>query len=108
MVEKSISQAANIFKLLGHETRLTTLKLLETSELCVCELVEIFQMSQPAISQHLKRLRDLGLIIEEKRGQWTYYQLDQTNEAYPFISEILERVPDQTERIKNIKKRTHC
>ena len=108
MVEKSINQAANIFKLLGHETRLTTLKLLETSELCVCELVEVFQMSQPAISQHLRRLRDLGLIKEEKKGQWTYYQLDQTSEAYPFISEILKLLPDQTERIANIKRRTHC
>ena len=60
-----IEKTAVILKLLGDKTRLTMVKMLdETNDYCVCEFVEIFKMSQPAISQHLRKLKDLGLVKE--------------------------------------------
>ena len=42
-------------------------------KVCVCELVPLFDVSQPTLSHHLKVLRDAGLVESEKRGLWSYY-----------------------------------
>ena len=42
-------------------------------KVCVCELVPLFDVSQPTISHHLKVLRDAGLVGAEKRGLWSFY-----------------------------------
>ena len=42
-------------------------------EVCVCELVPLFDVSQPTLSHHLKKLRDAGLVASERRGLWAYY-----------------------------------
>lgn len=54
-------------------------------------------MSQPSISQHLRKLKDLGLVQEERRGQWIYYSLNQASDLYTLLEDILAHVPDQTE-----------
>jgi len=87
-----IKRAANLLKLLGHETRLTILKILTVRECCVCEFVEIFTASQPAISQHLRKLRDAELIAEERKGQWNYYSLNKQSKYYSFLKIILTGV----------------
>lgn len=99
----SMSKAANILKLLGHETRLTILKILEDHDCCVCEFVEIFDVSQPAISQHIRKLRDVGLVEEERKGQWIYYALNKTSEYYPFIIQVLNLLPEQKETLKQLE-----
>jgi len=95
--------AADIFKLLGHETRLTILKILVDHDCCVCEFVDLFQTFQLSISQHLRRLKDSGLIIEERRGQWTYYSLNKTYAHYHFIINILNRLPNQNQQLRQLK-----
>jgi len=42
-------------------------------EVCVCDLAEAFDLTQPTISHHLKVLRSAGLIDRERRGTWVYY-----------------------------------
>ena len=42
-------------------------------KVCVCELVPLFDLSQPTVSHHLKVLRDAGLVASERRGLWAYY-----------------------------------
>src|SRR6187401_3048442 len=42
-------------------------------KVCVCELVPLFDISQPTLSHHLKKLRDAGIVDSEKRGLWAYY-----------------------------------
>jgi ArsR family transcriptional regulator len=42
-------------------------------EVCVCELVPLFDISQPTLSHHLKKLRDAGIVGVERRGLWAYY-----------------------------------
>ncbi|RIU92651.1 ArsR/SmtB family transcription factor [Oceanobacillus picturae] len=98
-----MEQAAVIFKLLGDRTRLTMLKLLDEHTCCVCEFVEIFQVSQPSISQHLRKLRDVGLVKEERKGQWIFYSLNKTNAYYTFLMPLLEQLPDQRYRLKELE-----
>src|ERR1700679_1641191 len=42
-------------------------------KLCVCELVPLFDLSQPTVSHHLKVLRDAGIVGSERQGLWAYY-----------------------------------
>ena len=44
--------------------------------ICVCELQEAFSMGQSKISYHVKKLKDAGLVVEERRGKWAFYSLD--------------------------------
>ncbi|WP_017729283.1 ArsR/SmtB family transcription factor [Halalkalibacterium ligniniphilum] len=90
-----LEKVAQILKLLGDKTRLTMVQLLQSHDCCVCEFVEIFKMSQPAISQHLRKLRDVGLVKETRRGQWIFYSMNQNNEYYPLIQSLLAHLPKQ-------------
>src|SRR6266508_1150103 len=42
-------------------------------KVCVCELVPLFEVGQPTLSHHLKKLRDAGLVDSERQGLWAYY-----------------------------------
>lgn len=64
------------FKALGEPTRLRIIKLLTEKELCVCELEQIMQISQPRISQHLKILKQAGLVCERREGQRRVCRVD--------------------------------
>ncbi len=48
----------------------------EDKGICVCEFEDYFDMGQSKISYHMKRLRDAGLVREERRGKWSFYSLD--------------------------------
>ncbi|MFD2132208.1 ArsR/SmtB family transcription factor [Pseudogracilibacillus auburnensis] len=100
-----MDKAVNILKLLGDKTRLTMMKLMDDHACCVCEFVEIFQMSQPAISQHLRKLKDLGLVEEERKGQWIFYSVNKNNEYYSFIKDILDQLPSQNDKIKELEEK---
>lgn len=100
-----LEDATHILKLLGDKTRLTMMKLMDDHACCVCEFVEIFQMSQPAISQHLRKLKDLGLVEEERKGQWIFYSVNKGNEYYSFIKDILEKLPSQNEKIRELEEK---
>jgi ArsR family transcriptional regulator len=99
-----LEKTATVLKLLGDKTRLTIVAILQKRECCVCEFLEVFDTSQPSISQHLRKLKDAGLVNEERRGQWIYYSLNQQSELIGFIEDILEHVPDQIDKIKMIEK----
>jgi len=66
---------AKIFKSLGHPIRLNIIKKLGEKKLCVSELKKDLEFSQPNLSQHLKLLRDSGVLITEKKGLNIIYQL---------------------------------
>jgi len=98
-----MDKAALILKLLGDKTRLTMVKILDRHDCCVCEFVEIFKASQPSISQHLRKLRDVGLVKEERRGQWIFYSINKAHEYYPFVQQLLEPLPDQDDKLKQLE-----
>lgn len=91
----SLKGTADVLKLLGDKTRLSIVSMLSEQECCVCELVEIFNISQPAISQHLRKMRDLGIVKEQKKGQWVFYSLNKTSDYYALINEVLQHIPSQ-------------
>jgi len=100
MVKKdTIDETVMILKLLGDKTRVTMLKLLQLKDCCVCEFVEIFDMSQPAISQHVRRLKDANLVNERRSGQWIIYSLNQENEYYTLLCDVLDHVPSQQDKL---------
>lgn len=69
---------AKVFKALGDPVRLRLLSLIAShagGEACVCELTDVFDLSGPTISHHLKVLRETGLIDGERRGTWVYYRV---------------------------------
>ncbi|MGN7356963.1 ArsR/SmtB family transcription factor [Paenibacillus sp. SAF-054] len=86
-----INEAAEKMKLLGDKTRLTILCLLKDREWCVCELVEVLSISQPGISQHMRKLKSHGLVNESRRGQWVYYSL--RVQDMPYIQCVLDCMP---------------
>lgn len=70
-------QPNHFFQLLSNETRLRSLLLMqEEGELCVCELTHTLDEIQPKVSRHLALLRDAGIVIDRRQGQWIYYQLN--------------------------------
>src|SRR3989442_266208 len=66
---------ASIAKALGDPVRLQLVDVLRkhAGKVCVCELVPLFDLSQPTVSHHLKVLRDAGIVASERRGLWAYY-----------------------------------
>jgi ArsR family transcriptional regulator, arsenate/arsenite/antimonite-responsive transcriptional repressor len=66
---------AEVAKALGDPVRLQLVDVLRkhAGEVCVCELVPLFDISQPTLSHHLKKLRDAGIVDSERRGLWAYY-----------------------------------
>ncbi|EHB66644.1 MULTISPECIES: ArsR/SmtB family transcription factor [Paenibacillus] len=89
---EQIYEMADKLKLLSDGTRLTILSLLRDREFCVCELVDILEISQPGVSQHLRKLKSQGLVKEDKRGQWVYYSL--SVDVPPYIRSVLEYTPN--------------
>ncbi|NRD77034.1 winged helix-turn-helix transcriptional regulator [Bacillus sp. BRMEA1] len=103
-----LERAANGLKLLGDKTRLTMIAMLKQRECCVCEFQEVFDMSQPSISQHLRKLKDAGIVIEERKGQWVYYSLNSNSDLLGLVEDILSHVPEQTEKINQIETSCGC
>jgi ArsR family transcriptional regulator len=73
-----IANAATLFKALSDETRLRIVRTMARSqqELCECEIVPQFGLSQSTISYHLKVLREAGIVECEKRGLWAYCRVN--------------------------------
>jgi ArsR family transcriptional regulator len=66
---------AAVAKALGDPIRLQLVDVLRkhAGKVCVCELVPLFDLSQPTVSHHLKKLREAGIVGSERRGLWAYY-----------------------------------
>lgn len=99
-----IDKSASILKLLGDKTRLTMVKMLDTNDCCVCEFVELFKASQPAISQHVRKLKDAGIVREKRRGQWIIYSLNRESEYFPMIQSLLNHLPNQDFKLEELEK----
>lgn len=63
-------------KALADENRMKILQILLSGDLCVGALADQLGISKPAVSQHLRVLREAGLVRGEKRGYWTHYEVD--------------------------------
>ncbi|WP_424768942.1 ArsR/SmtB family transcription factor [Paenibacillus sp. sgz302251] len=100
-MSKPIEALAETFKLLSDKTRLTILAMLRERELCVCDIVGLLETTQPNVSQHLRKLKNGGLINETKRRQWVYYSLNL--EDKPYLNGVLEQLPSMKEQLNQLK-----
>ena len=78
-----------LYKALSEETRLKSLLLMQKQgELCVCDLMEVLNLSQPKVSRHLAELRKHELVLDERRGKWVYYRINPV--LAPWVKQVLE------------------
>jgi ArsR family transcriptional regulator, arsenate/arsenite/antimonite-responsive transcriptional repressor len=75
--EEEALATAELFRALADPARVRIVNVLATSgePVCVCELIEPLELSQPTVSHHLKKLVDAGLLEREQRGKWAYFSL---------------------------------
>ena len=93
-------ELTNLFKVLSDETRLRIIMLLSQKELCVCELCGITNLSQPNVSKHLSKLRDMGFVKDERQGQFILYSL---NPDDLLLNNIIQNIIDHIEKYSVIK-----
>src|SRR5215216_3137572 len=82
---------AEVAKALSDPVRVQVVDVLRkhAGKVCVCELVPLFDISQPTLSHHLKKLREAGLVDSERRGLWAYYYVNA--EALEELSALMSR-----------------
>lgn len=99
-------------KVLSDPTRMKIIKFLLEQDLCVCELVVIMDIAQPTVSQHLRRLKAVGLTEERREGQRINYRLVKPvferyfNDLEEFLAasnrEIPEMKPEYERYVKSV------
>ncbi|MFY0543612.1 ArsR/SmtB family transcription factor [Brevibacillus sp. H7] len=100
-MEPDTKPLVNALKALADPTRLKIIALLNTRSCCVCELVPIFGISQPAISKHMSRLKHADLVTESRKGQWVFYSLNR--EQLEWVRAALGNLPDYTDEFAKME-----
>ncbi len=99
--QKSFGSLSNILALAGNEMRLKIIYLLEEErELCPCDLADILGMSIPAVSQHLRKLKDGNIVETRKEGQTIYYSLTQEN--LKILKPFFKHINVQTQKLETV------
>ena len=93
----NFKKMSKLLSIAGNEVRLKILYLLEEEgEMCPCDLADILKMSVPAISQHIRKIKDAGIITSRRDGQTFYYSLNSDETM------LLESIFKSIELIKKI------
>lgn len=95
-------QMEQSLKAVSDETRMLILKYLSKEALCICEFTELLDMTQPAISQHMRKLKQAGLICEEKRGRWTIWSLNKDHALFGVLSSLLDMLPEPGRTVESL------
>lgn len=77
-------------KAVADANRLKLLACLKKGEVCVCDFVDVLDISQPAVSQHLRKLKEAGIIAERKVGTWKHYRIAENQT--PLMKDILSKI----------------
>lgn len=93
-------QLSNLLALAGNEVRLKILFLLEEEgELCPCDLADILGMSVPAVSQHLRKLKDGNVVVTRRDGQTIFYSLKMEN--LKLLKPLFKHIVNQNSNTKS-------
>ena len=84
-MEVIMSKITELYKTLSDETRVRIINLIYKQDLCVCELVEILNLTQPKISKHIAKFRQIGLVNTERSEQFVYYKFNHENNMYESV-----------------------
>ncbi|MBN1102758.1 MAG: winged helix-turn-helix transcriptional regulator [Deltaproteobacteria bacterium] len=103
-----MKQFTKVMKALSDPNRVKIIKMLQHKRMCVCELREALQISQPSVSKHLKILEDADLVANTKDGLWVNYYLTDGSRS-PYVASLLgnlrhwlEDEPEVEELVKKI------
>ncbi len=75
-MENSYADYALLFKALSDETRLKIIDMLSCGELCACDILKSFNITQPTLSYHMKILTECGIVNGVREGAWMHYTLN--------------------------------
>lgn len=89
-------------KAIGDHNRMLILKYLTAESLCICEFTELMDMTQPAISQHMRKLKQAELVTEAKRGRWTVWSLNIRHSLYPMLIHLLSLLPEPERTVETL------
>lgn len=78
-------------KALADQNRLKLLACLKDGEVCVCDFVSVLGISQPAVSQHLRKLKEAEILTERKVGTWKHYRLKEPRT--PIVQSVMNALP---------------
>jgi len=77
--QRTFEKQAQVFSLLGSEVRLKIVSLiLKHEKLCVCDLSDILEMNQSPISQHLRKLKDADILVNQREGLLISYSVSES------------------------------
>jgi len=108
-LRNNYSEYVPLFKALADETRLKIIDMLSCGEMCACDILEFFNVTQPTLSYHMKILTDCDIVNARKDGSWMKYSLNTVKfKAFEkFLKDISENTDDCI--CKNIGKGSnHC
>ncbi len=83
-----------LFKALSDETRLRIVLLLKNDAMCVCEMTDMLHVSQPKLSKHLTKLKDLGFIHNYRQGRYMMYALSVDGFFNAVLEQTLQELKD--------------
>lgn len=112
-----MKEFTRVMKALADPNRVKIIKMLQHKRMCVCEMQEALQVSQPTVSKHLKILEHAGLVDWEKDGIWVNYHLTDGSRS-PYVASILgnlrhwletdPQIQQLTERLPRIRREDIC
>ncbi|MDQ7092335.1 metalloregulator ArsR/SmtB family transcription factor [Desulfosporosinus sp. PR] len=100
------SEYISIFKALADQTRLKIVGLLSAGEMCACQLLDHFKITQPTLSYHMKILCDSGLVRGRSEGQWMYYS--NNNEIIKSVSFYLAALRSNKDEFRSEQNDSSC
>lgn len=83
----SYAEYVSLFKAIADQTRLNIVDLLACGEMCACQLLDNFKITQPTLSYHMRILCDSGIVKGRRDGAWMYYSINDV--AIENLSEFL-------------------
>ncbi|GGH70206.1 HTH-type transcriptional repressor AseR [Saccharibacillus endophyticus] len=105
MQKQDTTDVVACLKVISDPTRLLMLKLIENNEYCVCQFVDMFETSQPAISQHIRKLKQLDLLNENRKGQWRHYSLNDKSSHFSLVKAVLDQLDHDDPSLKEALKK---
>jgi ArsR family transcriptional regulator len=92
----SYAEYVPVIKAISDETRLKIVDMLSCGELCACNILESFNITQPTLSYHMKALTECGIVNGKRNGAWMHYSLntEKMSEIITFLSEINSSKPN--------------
>lgn len=71
-----MKKLVDFFRAMGEDTRVKIITMLLEEEMCICELIDELKLSQPAVSHHMKILKQAELVNDRREGKWTFYSIN--------------------------------